>query len=383
MDVILFRNRAMKIEDSSRVIISGIFIIAAIISVSPRLIYGSADEKTANSLTPGISQKGPALYQTYCSMCHGADGEGYLADEAIAISNQDFLVSATDAYILQGILRGRPGTPMAAWDKEKGGPLTRQDAMAIVSFFRTWQKEPSIDVSQTVVAGNAENGGNIYEQWCAACHGKYGAGGKAVKLNNPVFQETASDGFIRYAIENGRRQTPMTAYKKILDNPQMDDGVCYIRTLKPNTPLVETVAADTGQLSKLIEEKGVLNPGKPAADFSLKDNRYVPADDVFAAYSEGRSFIIIDARPQSDFLRSHITGALSIPFYDIDGAVGLLPKDVWIIFYCVCPHALSGRAADKLKAAGYDKVGVLDEGFFFWQNKGYPSETPINAQFVQ
>ena len=160
----------------------------------------------------------------------------------------------------------------------------------------------------------------------------------------------------------------------------MDDVVCYTRTLKITTPLIETVAVDTGELLKLIQEKAVLNRGNPPASFSLIDNRYVPADDVFAAYSAGQSFIIIDARPQSDYLRSHIKGAISIPFYDIDAAVGLLPKDLWIIFYCVCPHALSGKAADKLKAADYDKVAVLDEGFFFWQNKGYPSESSINSE---
>jgi cytochrome c oxidase cbb3-type subunit III len=365
----------MTLKSGSRFMIFGTLIFAAMGSILANLNCRFSTPKGKENPVTAISEKGSTLYQTYCSMCHGKNGEGYLADEANALSNQDFLVSATDGFILQGILRGRPGTPMSAWDKEKGGPLTKEDAAAILSFIRIWQKEPSIDVSQVVVAGNSENGETIYQRWCAACHGKYGAGGKAIKLNNPVFQETASDGFIRYAIKVGRRQTPMTPYQKILNDPQMDDVVCYIRTLKVNVPLSETVAVDTGELSKLIQEKAVLNPGNSPASFSLIENRYVPADDVFAAYSAGQSFIIIDARPQSDFLRSHIKGAISIPFYDIDAAVGLLPKDMWIIFYCVCPHALSGKAADKLKAADYDKVAVLDEGFFFWQNKGYPSET--------
>ncbi len=360
--------------------IIGTLIFSVIIFLSSQISCLALDPIAIKTTAPAISEKGSALYQAYCSMCHGINGEGYLADEASALSNQDFLVSATDEYILQGILRGRPGTPMSAWDKEKGGPLTKENASEILIFIRAWQKEPSVDVSQVIVAGDSKAGEDIYQRWCAACHGKYGAGGNAIKLNNPVFQETASDGFIRYAVENGRRQTPMAPYKKILNNQQIDDVVCYTRTLKTTTPLIETVAVDAGELSKTIRYRGVLNPGSTPASFSLIKNLYVPADDVFAAYTAGRSFIIIDARPQSDYLRSHIKGAISIPFYDIDGAVGLLPKDLWIIFYCVCPHALSGKAADALKAAGYDKVAVLDEGFFFWQNKGYPSESSGNAK---
>lgn len=373
----------MTQKSGSRFIIIGALVLASIASVSTNLNCRNPDQKIKKSEVAILSEKGSALYQTYCSMCHGKNGEGYLADEASALSNQDFLVSASDDYILQGILRGRPGTPMSAWDKEKGGPLAEEDAKAILAFIRTWQQEPSVDVSRFIVEGNQENGENIYQRWCAACHGKYGTGGKAIKLNNPLFQETASDGFIRYAVENGRRKTPMIPYKKVLTIQEIDDVISYIRTLKIKAPLIETVAVDTEELSKMILEKGVLNRGNPPASFSLIDNRYVPADDVFAAYSAGQSFMIIDARPQSDYLRSHIKGAISIPFYDMDSAVGLLPKDIWIIFYCACPHALSGKAADKLKAADYDKVAVLDEGIFYWQNKGYPTESSVDSEAVK
>ena len=47
--------------------------------------------------------------------------------------------------------------------------------------------------------------------------------------------------------------------------------------------------------------------------------------------------MIVDARPYNDYLREHIKGAVSIPFYDMDKMVGKLPKDIWIITYCACP----------------------------------------------
>jgi len=326
------------------------------------------------------AEKGSALYKKYCSMCHGPDGNGYLADEAISLSNQDYLKSASDDYIIQGILRGRPGTAMPAWEKDKGGILTDEDAEAILVFIRTWQTEASVELKSMTVEGNAENGAQVFERWCAACHGKYASGGKAVELDNPVFQETATDAFIRYAIENGRRNSQMSAYKNILSAGNIDDVISYIRTLNSVSTFQETSAEDIEELSKVIREKGEINQGNPPADFTLIDNRFVAADDVYAAYKAGQSFIIIDARPSSDFLRSHITGAISIPFYDVESAAGLLPKDRWIITYCACPHALSGKAADGLKAAGYEKVAILNEGFFYWVDQGYPSETSINSQ---
>ena len=353
----------------------GSLAVATVIFVSMDPDNLKADEPETKTQTPDLAAKGSVLYTKYCSLCHAQNGEGYLADEANALSNQDFLASATDDFILQGILQGRPGTPMSAWAKERGGSLTQEEAEAIVFFIRTWQKEPSIELSHEAVRGNAGNGAALYERWCAACHGKQGNGGNAPELSNPVFQKTASDAFIRYAILNGRRRSAMSPYKATLNPRETDDVVSFIRTLTTQEEPRPPVTLNNEEYSEDTILKGVLNPGHPPADFSLIENKYVLADDVYAAYKAAQTFIIIDARPKSDFLRSHIKGALSIPFYDIENAIGLLPKDIWIITYCVCPHALSGKAADKLRASGYDKVAALDEGFFFWQKKGYPSES--------
>ena len=33
-----------------------------------------------------LAEKGAKLYEKYCSICHGSNGDGYLADEANALS---------------------------------------------------------------------------------------------------------------------------------------------------------------------------------------------------------------------------------------------------------------------------------------------------------
>ena len=42
-------------------------------------------ETTAS--TEEESEAGAAIYEQYCAFCHGEEGQGYLADEATALSN--------------------------------------------------------------------------------------------------------------------------------------------------------------------------------------------------------------------------------------------------------------------------------------------------------
>jgi cytochrome c oxidase cbb3-type subunit 3/ubiquinol-cytochrome c reductase cytochrome c subunit len=64
-----------------------------------------------------------------------------------------------------------------------------------------------------------------------------------------------------------------------------------------------------------------------------------------------------------------------MPFYDPGPNLASLPKDVWLVCYCGCPHAESGQLARKLAAAGFAKVAVIDEGFGYWKSKKYPVQT--------
>jgi cytochrome c oxidase cbb3-type subunit 3/ubiquinol-cytochrome c reductase cytochrome c subunit len=317
-------------------------------------------------------QKGAGLYAKYCAFCHGKKGEGFAADEANALANREFLRSATDDFIIQGIVRGRPGTPMSAWGKEYGGVLGDDEVSALLSFIRAWQVGDPVEIGTGKIKGDAEKGAKTYAQLCASCHGDKGQGGMAVSINNPVFHETASDGFIRYAIAKGRPGTPMPGYKRQLRADDIDNLVVYLRTLKTDMdhgPIDEDVdvSFSTNRL-----ENAVINPDGEPAEFKPREGRFVPADNINAALEAGESFIILDARPHNDYLKAHVDGAISVPFYEVDQAVNHLPKDRWIITYCVCPHAMSGKAVDRLREHGFEKTAILDEGFFEWVSRGYP-----------
>jgi len=60
---------------------------------------------------PSLDTRRIQTCQLKVCLCHGARGEGYVADKAPALGNQDFLVSVNDEFLRRAIANGRPGTP--------------------------------------------------------------------------------------------------------------------------------------------------------------------------------------------------------------------------------------------------------------------------------
>lgn len=109
----------------------------------------------------------------------------------------------------------------------------------------------------------------------------------------------------------------------------------------------------------------------PEPDFST-DSLYVSIDDFKPAYDEGANMIILDARPKQDYEMDHISGAISMPFFEVEQRYNELPRDTWIVAYCACPRAESEEAVSILQEKGFKKVKVLYEGYFEWLARGYP-----------
>ena len=87
---------------------------------------------------------------------------------------------------------------------------------------------------------------------------------------------------------------------------------------------------------------------------------------------------IIDVRYPNDFLRSHIKGSVSLPFYDLKTIS--YPKSRAIVVYCSgIGCSLSHDAAVTLQELGYTDVRVLEGGIAEWSMKGYPVEGDPNA----
>ena len=199
----------------------------------------------------------------------------------------------------------------------------------------------------------------------------------AVHLANPVLLATASDAFLRHAVEHGRPSTPMLPFKEKLKPPQIDDVVAYVRSMSVVPAVPAAVPPSMAGPAPAAPREGpvVLNPKGKQAEFTLKDDRLVSLDQVKEALDKKRRIVIADARPPSDWLNLHIPGAISTPYYDAK-ALDDIPNDgTWVIAYCACPHHASGEVVDQLRKRGYKHTAVLDEGIFAWQRKGYPIVT--------
>lgn len=317
-------------------------------------------------------QHGAALYETYCSFCHGGQGEGYLADNANALANQDFLRLASDEFLTSSIVHGRPGTPMSAWGASMAGPLDDEEVEHLVAYLRSWQEVESLEVDDYTLPADASSmrGASYYAAaGCVDCHGELGKGGPYITLENPWFLTEVSDGYLRASIVEGRTGTPMPSFRETLSEAQIADLVALIRSWE-REPDEDPIAPFEPDVSNAC-----LNPDGPDPGFELTDDRFIGVDTVAAALEAGSKMILMDARAHSDFVEGHIAGAVSVPFYDLQKVIDELPKDVWIVAYCGCPHAISGQAFDALRAAGFTKTAVLDEGYYVWVERGYPVAT--------
>jgi cytochrome c oxidase cbb3-type subunit 3 len=312
---------------------------------------------------------GATLYRTYCGLCHGDQGEGYTADDANALNNQDFLVSVSDEFLRINIADGHPGTAMAAYAREAGGPLEAVDIDLLVAFIRGWQTEPNVELSAEPIEGDIANGRSVFARECASCHGTNGRGDSALSLDNGVFLRSASDAQIEYAIRVGRRGTPMPAFAGELQDATIRDLTALIRSWEADADDTVPDAA-----SEIGEGPAIINPDGDAPQFSaLREGRYVPSEEVGRAIEAGKRLVILDARPPSDYVRFHIVGAIPSPYYGVAEVIDRIPNDgTWVIAYCACPHAASGRVMDYLREHGFENTAVLDEGVLHWREEGFP-----------
>lgn len=336
-----------------------------------------ADDVTLDDATPDLAgpdvAAGGAHYATYCALCHGEAGEGYVSKAANALANQDFLTVATDAFLFTAIADGRPGTKMSGWGAAIGGPMEDDEISELVAFIRSWQTEETAEVHDVVVAGDPGAAQPVYDEHCAGCHGGAGEGDLFLSLANPVFLHSASDGFLRHAISEGRAGTAMPAFGTLLGDAVIDDLVTLIRSWQG--PLPEARPFVEHPPTPPVEEL-VVNYGGPEPDIAEDPEvLYQPIDEVKAALDAGAQMVFIDARPASDFAVDHIAGAWNIPFFEIEDRWDEVPASYWVFTYCACPHDASGIVADYLRdEQGYPRVRVLDEGYLVWMDRGYPVE---------
>ncbi len=320
--------------------------------------------------------RGERIYARMCAVCHGPSGQGYAADQAPMLANQNFLASVSDEFLRAAIANGRTGTTMSAWSRGRGGPLGSVEIDSLVSMLHEWRDRPRATLDERPADGNADRGKAIFDGKCVGCHGAQGTGGPNVHIGNTDLLSSAGNGFLRYAIREGRPGTAMAGFASSLDEGKVDDVLSLLRSWQMrNAPAARTPPAHPPPLPL---GPVPLNPHGPEPDGFRPTPATTPADSIDKQLVRGARMAILDARAPSDYVNEHIAGAVSVPFYDPDPYMDQLPRDAWLVCYCACPHAESGTLAQKLRTRGFTKVTVLDEGLGVWKMRKYPTHTGID-----
>jgi len=310
-----------------------------------------------------------ADYQKYCSLCHGADRQGYVNDHAPSLRSESLLASGYPSELLYTIGYGRRGTPMGAFSEEMGGPLNRDEIHRLTRWLKAQVGVEPADLSMESVSGDIALGEQTFNQQCTKCHGEQGEGGVGPAIGNPAMLSLTTDAFLKYAIENGRDGTEMPPFQDQLSAEQIDGITAFLRTRAAGWKMAVPVLE-----SPPPPEDWILNPESPPPEFDLKDGTYVSAADLLDALQKKRRMVLLDTRVTSTWQMAHIEGSVPLPYYeDFDTVTANLPTDgTWIVAYCECPRAAAESVIEELVKQGFPHTAVLWEGIQGWIALGYP-----------
>jgi len=116
------------------------------------------------------------------------------------------------------------------------------------------------------------------------------------------------------------------------------------------------------------EEKGLKIITGPSYEAKIETTKISPHDLKTLIDSKKNNFIIVDVRDKSEYIESHIPGAVNIPVTSFATRSGELDKHKTIIVYCNAGNR-SYKAYRKLMKLGYKKF--YQALFADWKSAGY------------
>jgi len=227
--------------------------------------------------------RGATLYASSCFICHGNDGFG--TESAPALKDPSRLETFDDAWYRATIARGRPATGMPTWGTVLS-PAQIDDLVALISAWRDGEEvDPDIPITSHIsdalyairqfdalnaafhlggalTLANDEQSKDInraidlvrenrlyeaealvisffppeemakelYQTYCAQCHGDDGRGGAGPVLFGNANIQSQTDEQLRDFILEGRKGTAMNGYEGILSQDEINNLIALLQT---------------------------------------------------------------------------------------------------------------------------------------------------------
>jgi cytochrome c oxidase cbb3-type subunit 3 len=197
-------------------------------------------------------ERGKALYERHCAVCHGGDGRAdtpvgrLLSPRPRNFADPVEMARLTVDRIYRAIKEGRPGTAMAPWKQV----LTETEIGDVIDYVHDLASAAGTTPLRAEQLSLAV-GRRIYERECASCHGVDGMADTEVarvlnppprKFADPIAMARVDDGRMYMAIYRGRPGTAMGGRGELLAPAEVIDVMRYIRTLVRPLPAGMTAA---------------------------------------------------------------------------------------------------------------------------------------------
>lgn len=188
----------------------------------------------SGSITVSIDT-GKTVFDSKCSACHGPDGVGKIG-LGPALASKSFLEAASDEMLLATVANGRDGTTMIPWKNA----LSQAEIQSVIAYVRTLAEHQPVELDESPLQGKPEHGEDLYRSICARCHGNSGAGysenSSGTGIGRRVFLDSASDGYIRHIVKNGKSGTKMRPFEDKaatavanLNDVEIDSIIAHLR----------------------------------------------------------------------------------------------------------------------------------------------------------
>jgi mono/diheme cytochrome c family protein len=225
---------------------------------------------TARAQDAGDAHRGKAVYEQYCVLCHGVqgDGKGHFSEATTPVP-RDFRQGTfkwrstpsgslpTDADLEKVLVTGLYGTSMSSFLTT----LNHAQRLDVIAYIKTFsprfatdKPEPPITIppEPPYTPASVTRGEAVYQKFnCAQCHGDSGEGDGpsaddlADDWGNPIVPYDLTDGHIKCGNSGtdiyrvfigGLNGTPMPSFADSISPAEAWDLVHFIQSLSPGYP---------------------------------------------------------------------------------------------------------------------------------------------------
>jgi cytochrome c oxidase cbb3-type subunit 2 len=227
----------------------------------------------------GDVHRGKVVYEPYCALCHGeeGDGKGHYSEDTIPVP-RDFRLGTfewrstpsgslpTDADLEKVLVNGLFGTSMPSFSTS----LSHRQRLDVIAYVKTFSPRFATEKPEAPItipseppytAESVARGGAVYQKFhCAQCHGDggHGDGPSADELKddwgNGIVPYDFTKGHVKCGSNGsdiyrvfitGLNGTPMPSFADSMSPAEAWDLVHFIQSLSPDYPKNMTGTAST------------------------------------------------------------------------------------------------------------------------------------------